>query len=953
MDRSKRLREALPEVTKALGSEKVFHDESGSIWTNLRRGLNDLKKDPQRLDTMELPYDSTIHDVWEFTLDLMVKHPKYSRQILDAAEMLLGSERWANGFLQVKQKHRLSLWKLNATKENEPSPVSVASQLIQQGVKVDDLIPEAALESGLGFVQELASALKGDARSEFDKSQLGTAFREAKAAKAEAAPSPLPEGTSAEDLGELTANNQAQAASIAAAGVRGEAEKRPGCRKEIGDSLLEVFEEAVEVTGKHLEPLLTGYTGEANIASSARARLQELKYRQANLQAQLVVMGPCQVGKTSLTYALAGFAALPPAMPSMVMTKWVHTPGLMVPRMTMPPDLAQLLTAWSERLVRLPHATEIEVLTFHDYVEGVDAVAAAMDACHRTIYRGRTLGVISTEDLAGLSRSTMFLQVEVAFTTLADLEEQLTDTGMLSLVDLPSPEKDTLWATQDLLTLYHSTLRDADGVLVVVDASKYEVPQWMGNMLRSVFKQEEGDFEERSAALQPSDAWIVANRMDQLPEFFCKDGSKELCKKVMERQYENYKDVIVDQEHVIPIAARLSSLAIYGKEKIQEPISQHLARLERQPWFAQACALLFGIRWADQVKEVDQSRWRSSMRELMLLGQVTGTLANSVLKTAYVNMLPRSVARVMQELSQLAWSFCSALNCLEGTSSEIQVKTLSEVFTTYQEDVRQRILKKFREFAPSPQHAEELVARKCPADGMTFDGPDATDLNQKFFEIMAREALAEYQPSYDRAKMKCHEEVKEAHNKFLRTVDYYLTKDGLDPFTKQKLLMDAKNLNLNPVLGALGSPLVDSKRDEFVAEEVKKVEPIVQRRLFHRSHRSYHITLEFAGAFETKLLELWRQAAEELLVKLCLEPIHQSFKKMRQEMEDFNKRPRRRKDNGRCNVSFGPKLAEVLKEICTFNAPMDTRSNDAVSINEAERCERVCQEVRATLQKIR
>eukprot|EP00435_Cladocopium_sp_Y103_P022717 s877_g5.t1 len=314
-----------------------------------------------------------------------------------------------------------------------------------------------------------------------------------------------------------------------------------------------------------------------------------------------------------------------------------------------------------------------EVLTFHDYVEGVDAVAAAMDACHRTIYRGRTLGVISTEDLAGLSRSTMFLQVEVAFAALADLEEQLTDTGMLSLVDLPSPEKDTLWATQDLLTLYHSTLRDADGVLVVVDASKYEVPQWMGNMLRSVFKQEEGDFEERSAALQPSDAWIVANRMDQLPEFFCKDGSKELCKKVMERQYENYKDVIVDQEHVIPIAARLSSLAIYGKEKIQEPISQHLARLERQPWFAQACALLFGIRWADQVKEVDSSRWRSSMRELMLLGQVTGTLANSVLKTAYVNMLPRSVARVMQELSQLAWSFCSALSCLEGTSSEIQV----------------------------------------------------------------------------------------------------------------------------------------------------------------------------------------------------------------------------------------------------------------------------------------
>ena len=953
MDRSKRLCEALPFVTKAVNSEKVFHDEAGSIWTNLRRGLNDLKKSPEQLDNMELPETSTIHDVWEFTLDIMVKHPKYSRQILDATEMLLASERWANGFLEAKQKHRLSLWKLKATKGQEPSPVSLASRLIKNGVKVDDLIPDLALESGLDFVQELASTLKGDAKNEFDTSDLGAAYREAKAAQAPPRSPPLPEGASTEDLGELAATNQAQAASIEAAGTISP-EKRPGCRKEIVDALLEVFHEAVEVTGKHLAPLLTGYAGEANIASSAGARLQELKHRQANLQAQLVIMGPCQVGKTSLTYALCGFAALPPAAPSMVTTKWVHTPSLVVPRMTMPEDLAKLLTGWSERLVRLPHATEIEVLSFHDYVEGVDSVATAIDACHRTVYRCRSLGVVSTEELAALSRSSMFLQVEVAFSALADLEEQLTDTGMLSLVDLPSPEKDTLWATQDLLTLYRSTLRDADGVLVVVDASKHEVPQWMGNMLRDVFKQDDCDFEERCSALQRSDAWIVANRIDQLPEFFCKDGSKELCKKVMERQYENFKDVIVDQEHVIPVAARLSSLAIYGKEKIQEKISQQLlSRLERQPWFAQACALLFGIRWVDQVKDLDQSKWRSSMRELMLLGQVTGPLANSVLKTAYVNMLPRSVARVMQELSQLAWSFCSALSCLEGTSSEIQVQTLSEVFTTYQEDVRQRILKRFREFAPKVEQAKELAERKCPPGGMTFDGPDATDLNQKFFEIMAREALAEYQPSYERSKVRCNEEVKEAHNKFLRTVDYYLTKDGLDPFTKQKLLMDAKNLNMNSVLGAVGSPVPDSKRDEFVAEQVKQVEPTVHRRLFHRTHRSYNVALDFATSFETELLELWHLAAEELLVKLCMEPIHQSFRKLRQEMEDFNKRPRRRsKDNGKCNVSFGPKLAEVLKEISTFNV-LGIRSNDALSVNEVERCEKVCQQVQATLQKIR
>lgn len=55
MDRSKRLREALPAVSKAVESSKAFHDEAGSTWTCLRRGLNDLKKEPEKLDSIELP----------------------------------------------------------------------------------------------------------------------------------------------------------------------------------------------------------------------------------------------------------------------------------------------------------------------------------------------------------------------------------------------------------------------------------------------------------------------------------------------------------------------------------------------------------------------------------------------------------------------------------------------------------------------------------------------------------------------------------------------------------------------------------------------------------------------------------------------------------------------------------------------------------------------------------
>ncbi|CAJ1461851.1 unnamed protein product [Effrenium voratum] len=51
----------------------------------------------------------------------------------------------------------------------------------------------------------------------------------------------------AADLQALAATNQAQADNIVAAGT---ADKRPGCRKDIVENLLEVFEEALEFTGR-------------------------------------------------------------------------------------------------------------------------------------------------------------------------------------------------------------------------------------------------------------------------------------------------------------------------------------------------------------------------------------------------------------------------------------------------------------------------------------------------------------------------------------------------------------------------------------------------------------------------------------------------------------------------------------------------------------------------------
>eukprot|EP00913_Durusdinium_trenchii_P007795 g7316.t1 len=122
------------------------------------------------------------------------------------------------------------------------------------------------------------------------------------------------------------------------------------------------------------------------------------------------------------------------------------------------------------------------------------------------------------------------------------------------------------------------------------------------------------------------------------------------------------------------------------------------------------------------------------------------------------------------------------------------------------------------------------------------------------------------------------------------------SQDGLDPFTKQKLLLDAKSLDLGPLLGVVGSPVSDQQRDEFVEKKVKEVEPKIHRRLFRRAERTYEVSLDFATSFETDLLAVWCSAAEELLVKRCMDPIHQNFKKLTSEMEEFNRRPKKRKD---------------------------------------------------------
>jgi len=331
------------------------------------------------------------------------------------------------------------------------------------------------------------------------------------------------------------------------------------------------------------------------------------------------------------------------------------------------------------------------------------------------------------------------------------------------------------------------------------------------------------------------------------------------------------------------------------------------------------------------------------------MGQVTGPLATSVLKTAYVKMLPHSVERVMLELSLLVSSFCSALHNLDGTSATINVETLNDVFQAFFQDVQQRVKQCFQENAPGIAETTRLANQKCPNGDVIFDGPDSTELHQKYFELLAREALQTFHPFYGEALKKCMEQVVIAHNKYLRSLDYYLAKDGVDPFAKQKLLLDAKNVAFVQD-SASTSPLPNTDRDRIVKESVKKGHVEVRRQLFQRSQKTYKVTTDSLLEFVKALLEPWLAAAEGEVERRCLKPLQKAQDELRQAMEEHNRQrekgARRRKESSKIDFSFAPKLAEVLKNISTF------RSMDAAAAEEAERCEQVCQEIRSTLQEI-
>lgn len=965
MLRAKRLQEALPRVSEAVQDIKVFKEDCPKVWNDFRRGLNDLKKESNQLEQIELP-EACIRDTWEFILALMDAYPKFSRQILDAVSILLCAPSWAEGWKLAKGKKRLALWKLSPSSGGTTSPVDVTLELLKCGAAVDDLLPaNEVIENGTGFLEALftrANATHSEVCKQLETSSLGQAWKQAQEARSctkTEDPTPTHGSSSCSistSFGDMEQANRAQVASFEEIVKQ---DKRPGCQKDVVDSLLDVSIEAFDCAAACLQPMLSGYAGEQNIAASAKAQTLEFRRRLSDLHAKLVVMGPCQSGKTSLVYALAGFATLPPATPSMVTTQWVHTPNLAVPRLSIPMVLAEVLETWEKQAHTTASGIKDETeqpipddtvppTALPQTVEGTDAVAEALERINKIVYFGRRQGSIGKHDLEKLSRPSMSISIELAFTPLANLDERLADTGTLSLVDVPSPDSDSLWDRQDLANLLKRSLHEADGALVVVDASRHEVPRWFADLLRESFVQER--------LLRRDDAWIVANRIDQIPEFlFFQDGLADVRRRVKEQQHRNFHDVIATQNHVIPTAARLSVLAVYGLRQVTQQLEpQLLAELSRQPWFAQLCFFLHGVHWHKEVKMMELYKWRQSMRELQLLGQVTGDLATSVLEMAYVKMLPRSAGRVMFDLAKLISDFVASLQCLEGGATIIDsemCKQMSGIFEKYFTDAQTKVIGALHQQGPVETAVFQFASSKCNAE-FTIDGADAAELNEKYFTLLAREALGTWQPIFQEAVVSCCNEAARLHEKWQRSIDKLLMTGGVDAVTKQKVLLNSQKLDLLTTTDGR-TPLQDAERDRLVQDYSDKVPVAVTKQLFSWTKKSFLITPDVVCSFLVELCDSWRQASEIQIFRRCLEPVQRNFNNMMHSIEEHNALQLKRPQKGTFDFTFARRLSEILPKVASFNAQEGETPDGQINDEQALLCEQLCDEVRSCLQEIR
>jgi len=722
-------------------------------------------------------------------------------------------------------------------------------------------------------------------------------------------------------------------------------------QKDIVDSLLDAASQALDVASQCLKPMLMGYQGESNPAHVAKERVMECKSRLQDLSANIVIIGPCQSGKTSLCHVLVGYPLLPFEVPTMIVTKWTHIVGRKLPRLTISDALYELLEDWRKRLGFQESLPKV--------CEG-DSIGEAIHCAHKIVYFGRQTGTLQDTDLSPLCRVENFLDVELAFASLDDVSDDLTDVGTLSLYDLPSPDGQ-IFEQYDLKMVFFRTLQQADGVLVTIDVSKHEKTQ-----VARISSLIEECLEDR--LFRREDTWIVANAIDKIDDFHCYEGVSAVCQRVKKEQYRNFESVILDEDHVIPTAAHLNLLALVGKNKITGNIgAANMNKFRYVPWFAQLCHYYHGVNWIRQMRTGGGSatKWQEMVDEVAVHGQVTTKLCTCVLQTAYLNMFPRSVISVMSNMKDIVEDFLQTLDTLQGDDKEngghIDSSELKQVFNTYFNDVKKKTNERILMHLPRKEDCETYLsmlpektmtnqwsAKFESGRGATFEDY-TSDPVEDFLKRASRELVAQWRLDFQTCPEDCAEIVKKSHVKWERSVDHYLKKMGAAAISRKRIIDATSDLRISSPKGSIKT-LGEEKWNALVKEQTEQVPYRKFKQLFRRTRKVYELSPYTMNQFLENLWELWCREARMLVKQMVLDVVRANFDDMIEAIELVNEKQdmAQLKEGIDFDFGFADELRTILPKVATF----DVEDPDTVDDDELERCEELCAEVKRAVNRI-
>jgi len=731
-------------------------------------------------------------------------------------------------------------------------------------------------------------------------------------------------------------------------------------QRDIVDRLLDASMDVFDVASECLKPMLMGYRGECNPASVAKDMLIGSKNRLGDLSSNLVIIGPSKSGKSSLCHSLVGVPILPSDVPSMITIKWTHVVGQRVPTCNLSDGLCELLEGWVKRIGSIC-MTGFQAEMPHQNTDG-DDIEMALNNANKIIFYGRQLGTIHESELTPLCQAENFVTISLAFTALDDLSDEITETGSLSLVDLPCPDGN-VFEQHDIKMLFRTTLRASHGVLLTVDVNKDEPSQ-----IAHISDLIEELIEER--VFRREDTWIVANAIDKLDDFHCYEGVATVCKRVKKEQYKHFKNIIMDEDHIIPTAAHLCLLALVGNHRIptnvktEKETAQLMKKLRYAPWFAQISHYYFGVNWIMHMRNIGFSKCPKMLEDVTLQGQVTAKLSKAVLQSAYENIFPRSVNCVMNDMKDVVEEFLQTIDTLQGgddsndmTGGSIDLAELKNVFYSFFADVKKKTTDQTAAYLPKKEDchafveslAEKTRSTSWPAKfdagrGATFEDYTTAPV-EDFLKRASRELIRHWDQSFQACPDFCADIVTEAHLKWERSVDHYLRKMGANALSRKKILDSTADLRIN--CPKCVKPLGDDKWNELVKQLADQVPYRKQKSFLQRTRKCYELSPFNMTHFLEQIWEEWCLAAKLVIKQMILDVVKVNFDDMCNAIEKVNLRQdmNQLKEGVEFDFAFADELRSILPKLANFDV-------QGPSEDEIERCEELCAEVKRAVNRI-